>query len=118
MYLFHFIHTNHVKYNIAACHSLIHQHLHISLSTTTYNFELEKVKSIVSNNGYFNNIVNKTSYRKRRPLILNIVHPTPIEITCIKFYKLNFVKEVIRVIKYILRKYDTCINYSIFYNQK
>ena len=64
----------------------------VVLSTNNYNTELEKTKSIVSNNGYPYTTIDKIIYKKRKQLIIKTIYPTPTENIDTKFYTLNYVK--------------------------
>ena len=79
------------KVKVAAFHSLTHWILHIPLSKTNYNSKLEKIHSIVTNNGYPPSMIDRVSHRKRRDITLNSTYPIPSENSNNKFYKLNYV---------------------------
>ena len=77
---------------MAAFHILTHQILHIPLSKTNYNSELEENHSIATNNGYPPSMIDRMIHRKRRDITLNSIYPIPSENSNNKFYKLNYVK--------------------------
>ena len=70
------------KVKMAAFHSLTHRILHIPLSKTNYNSELEKIHSIATNNDYPPSMIERIIHRKRRDITLNSIY-IPFYIYCV-----------------------------------
>ena len=92
------------KVKMQAFHSLTHRILHISLTKTNYNFELDKIHSIATNNGYPSSMIDRMIHRKRRVITRNSIYPILSENHNNTFYKLNYVKGISNKIINILKK--------------